>query len=94
MLDRVLASERVEIFLGEETSSAVGYPMSVVAARYSERGQPGGAVGVIGPTRMDYPMVVPLVAAAADAMSTAIARQKDVGAETAPAEPSAADRKG
>ena len=77
LLDRTLASDRVQVFLGEETSSAVGYPVSVVAARYQERGGPAGAVGVIGPTRMDYPLVVPLVAAAADAMSTAFARNQE-----------------
>jgi heat-inducible transcriptional repressor len=77
LLDRALASERVQVFLGEETTSAVGYPVSLVAARYQEGGEPGGAVGVIGPTRMDYPLVVPLVAAAAEAMSTAIARKQE-----------------
>jgi heat-inducible transcriptional repressor len=77
LLDRALASERVQVFLGEETSAAVGYPVSLVAARYQEGGEPGGAVGVIGPTRMDYPLVVPLVAAAAEAMSTAIARKQE-----------------
>jgi heat-inducible transcriptional repressor len=77
LLDRTLASDRVQVFLGEETSSAVGYPVSVVATRYQERGGPAGAVGVIGPTRMDYPLVVPLVAAAAEAMSTALARNQE-----------------
>jgi heat-inducible transcriptional repressor len=77
LLDRALVSDRVQIFLGEETGSAVGYPVSLVAARYQERGEPGGAVGVIGPTRMDYPLVVPLVAAAAEAMSAAIARSQE-----------------
>jgi heat-inducible transcriptional repressor len=77
MLDRALVSDRVQVFLGEETGSAVGFPVSLVAARYQERGEPGGAVGVIGPTRMDYPLVVPLVAAAAEAMSTAIARSQE-----------------
>jgi heat-inducible transcriptional repressor len=77
LLDRALASDRVQVFLGEETSAAVGYPVSLVAARYQEGGEPGGAVGVIGPTRMDYPLVVPLVAAAAEAMSTAIARSQE-----------------
>lgn len=77
LLDRALASDRVQVFLGEETSGAVGAPVSLVAARYQEGGEPGGAVGVIGPTRMDYPLVVPLVAAAAEAMSTAIARSQE-----------------
>ncbi len=77
LLDRALDSDRVQVFLGEETSSAVGYPVSLVATRYQEDGHPGGAVGVIGPTRMDYPFLVPLVAATAEAMSTAISRQRE-----------------
>ncbi|HVJ14768.1 MAG TPA: heat-inducible transcriptional repressor HrcA [Polyangiaceae bacterium] len=90
LLDRALDSDRVQVFLGEETSSAVGYPVSVVATRYREEdGVPGGAVGVIGPTRMDYPFLVPLVAATADAMSTAIVRQREQREH--PSEPSDSD---
>ena len=63
--------------MGEETSAAVGYPVSLVATRYQEDGHPGGAVGVIGPTRMDYPFLVPLVAATAEAMSAVITRQRE-----------------
>ncbi len=77
LLDRAVSTNRVQVFLGEETGSAVGYPVSLVAARYQERGEAGGAVGVIGPTRMDYPLVVPLVAAAAEAMIAAIARSQE-----------------
>jgi heat-inducible transcriptional repressor len=77
LLDRALTSDRVQVFLGDEKGVGGGYPVSLVAARYQERGEPGGAVGVLGPTRMDYPLVVPLVAAAAEAMSAAIARGKD-----------------
>jgi heat-inducible transcriptional repressor len=74
-LDSTLVSERVQVFLGEETSKSVGFPVSVVAAAYREQdGNPGGAVGIIGPTRMDYPFVVPLVAATADAMTSAMAK--------------------
>ena len=75
LLDRTLASEEVRVFLGEETAQMVGCPVSLVAARYHEEdGEPAGALGVIGPTRMDYPFVVPLVGATADAMSAALSR--------------------
>jgi heat-inducible transcriptional repressor len=78
LLDRTLASTYVNVFLGEETEKMVGFPVSLVAAPYREEGgEPGGAVGVIGPTRMDYPFVVPLVGATANAMSAAIARLRD-----------------
>lgn len=78
LLDRTLASTHVNVFLGEETEQMVGFPVSLVAAPYREEGgEPGGAVGVIGPTRMDYPFVVPLVGATANAMSAAIRRLRD-----------------
>lgn len=78
LLDHALAADRVQVFLGEETSRMVGCPVSFVAARYNdEEGEPGGAVGIIGPPRMDYPFVVPLVGATAEAMSAALARKRD-----------------
>lgn len=77
LLDRALSSARVQVFLGEETSQAVGIPMSLVAAPIVEDGRPGGAVGVIGPTRMDYASVVPLVGATADAVSAALSRGRE-----------------
>ncbi|HEX3855553.1 MAG TPA: HrcA family transcriptional regulator, partial [Polyangiaceae bacterium] len=83
LLDRTLASEHVNVFLGEETEEMVGFPVSLVAAPYREEGgEPGGAVGIIGPTRMDYPFVVPLVGATANAMSAAIRRLRDPKRQT------------
>jgi heat-inducible transcriptional repressor len=80
LLDRTLATSRVQVFLGQETTETVGYPMTVIAAPYHEEdGSPAGAVGIIGPTRMDYPAIVPLVGATADAMSLALARSRDGG---------------
>ena len=78
LLDRTLASSRVQVFLGDETSEAMGSPVSLVAAPYRDsQGVPSGAVGIIGPTRMDYPGLIPLVGATAEAMSTALARHRD-----------------
>jgi heat-inducible transcriptional repressor len=65
------------VFLGEETADVVGFPVSLVAAPYSGvSGERRGALGIIGPTRMDYPHVVPLVGATAEAMSSVYARRK------------------
>jgi heat-inducible transcriptional repressor len=77
LLDRTLAAGNVKVFLGQETSEMVGCPVSLVAAPYGQEGEPAGAVGIIGPTRMDYPFVVPLVGATAEAMSAAIVRLRD-----------------
>jgi heat-inducible transcriptional repressor len=78
LLDRSLSTSRVQVFLGAETTEAMGFPVSVVAAPYhAEDGRPGGAIGILGPTRMDYPVVVPLVGATANAMSAAFSRSRD-----------------
>ena len=75
LLDRTLESKQVQVFLGGDVSGESDLPMSLVASPYrNQTGEPGGAVGVIGPTRMDYSVVVPLVRATADAMARAITR--------------------
>jgi heat-inducible transcriptional repressor len=85
LLDRILAASNVQVFLGEEVSVGHGLPVSLVAAPYrDEQGNPGGAVGVLGPTRMDYPTVVPLVGAMARAMSGALARSGRLGTGKGP----------
>jgi heat-inducible transcriptional repressor len=77
LLDQTLTSTCVQVYLGNETSPALG-AMSLVVAPYQDHdGRPGGAVGIIGPTRMDYPCVVPLVGATADAVGSALARRHD-----------------
>ncbi len=79
LLDLAIAADHVQVFLGEETNRMVGCPVSLVAARYrGEEGEPGGALGIIGPQRMDYAFVVPLVGATADAMSAALARKREL----------------
>jgi heat-inducible transcriptional repressor len=57
------------IVIGSEAGGLGGGQLSIVGAAYSDHGQRAGAVGVIGPTRMDYPKVLPLVTATANAMS-------------------------
>ena len=43
-----------------------------MVASYSDRGRVAGTVGVLGPTRMDYAKVMPLVDATAAAMTEAL----------------------
>lgn len=74
LLDSIIETRRVQVFLGGETEERVGYPVSLVAAPYQEDGRPGGALGVIGPLSMDYPTIIPFVLATADAMSAALAK--------------------
>lgn len=83
LLDRILESPEVQVFLGEDTSRMVGHPVSVVAAPYRRGDAAGGALGVVGPRRMDYPFLVPLVGATAAAMSRALDQRPYDAAEQA-----------
>jgi heat-inducible transcriptional repressor len=74
LLDKTLSSGAVTVFIGSEAGDLAGGQLSVVVAPYTENGQPAGAVGVLGPTRMDYARVMPLVDAAAAAMSDVVSR--------------------
>ena len=60
VLDRTLEAEELRIYIGAE-SGIVEPDLAIVAAPYRLKGQVVGALGVIGPTRMDYSRVIPLV---------------------------------
>ena len=62
LLDDVREAEGVRIFIGAETRLFSLSGSSVVAAPYmTGRQKIVGAVGVIGPTRLNYARVIPLV---------------------------------
>ncbi len=79
LLDRTLASKDVRVFLGDELGAGDGTSMGLVVASYHGKdGEASGAVGVLGPTRMDYPLVVPLVSATAEAVGAVLTRPGSV----------------
>lgn len=61
LLDRCIESDGVQIFIGEESGHTVFEECSVVSAPYSVDGKVIGVLGVIGPTRMPYDRVIPVV---------------------------------
>jgi heat-inducible transcriptional repressor len=79
LLDATLAAKGTAVVVGREAGDLAGGQLSIVGASYHNQGRTAGSVGVIGPTRMDYPKVVPLVTAAANAMSTVIDRDRSEG---------------
>jgi heat-inducible transcriptional repressor len=74
ILDLSLRGEGVQIFIGGE--SGVGAPdeVSVVTSPYKVGGEVVGTVGVIGPTRMAYDRVVPIVDVTAKLLSSALSQ--------------------
>jgi heat-inducible transcriptional repressor len=57
--------EGVQIFIGEESGYQVLDECSMVTAPYTVDGRIVGVLGVIGPTRMAYDRVIPIVDATA-----------------------------
>jgi heat-inducible transcriptional repressor len=68
LLDATLAAKETTVLVGREAEVGGGQ-LSLIAAPYADHGRNAGSVGVLGPTRMDYPKVVPIVAATATAMT-------------------------
>ncbi|MBX3269919.1 MAG: heat-inducible transcription repressor HrcA [Sandaracinaceae bacterium] len=72
LLDQTLAAGGVQVLIGSETTIEDVPDMSVISAGYKLRGVTAGTVGVIGPTRMDYGKLVPLVGFTAQVISAVL----------------------
>jgi heat-inducible transcriptional repressor len=72
LLDQTLNAQGVQIFIGEESGQEVLGECSVVASTYQVNGQVIGALGVIGPTRMPYQRVIPIVDLTAKLLGSAL----------------------
>ena len=69
LFDQCLGAEGLQIFIGEESGYRVLDELSVVTAPYTVNGQVAGVLGVIGPTRMAYSRIIPLVTETARQLS-------------------------
>ena len=74
ILDISLRAEGVQIFIGGESGVTAPDEVSVVAAPYKVGNEVVGTVGVIGPTRMAYDRVVPIVDITAKLLSSALSQ--------------------
>ncbi len=72
VLDKVLRAREVQIFIGAESELAAVPDVSVVAAPYGRGDRVLGTLAVIGPTRMNYARVIPLVDLTAREISRAL----------------------
>ena len=72
LLERTIHAPGMRVFIGEETGLAPLEGVSLVTAPYHAGGRVLGVLGVIGPTRMAYGRVIPLVQAAADVLGAAL----------------------
>jgi len=72
LLERCTRAEGVQIFIGEEAGYEVFGNYSVVTAPYNDGFRTLGVLGVIGPTRMAYARVIPIVDVTARMLSSAL----------------------
>ncbi len=61
LLDQSLNSQGIQLYIGEESGYRVLDELSLVTSSYTVNGQIAGVLGVIGPTRMAYQRVIPVV---------------------------------
>jgi heat-inducible transcriptional repressor len=69
LFDQCLGAEGLQIFIGDESGYRVLDECSVVTAPYTIHGRVAGVLGVIGPTRMAYSRIIPLVSETARQLS-------------------------
>ncbi|HEY2730842.1 MAG TPA: heat-inducible transcriptional repressor HrcA [Polyangia bacterium] len=74
LLDRTLSAPGICVFIGAEANLADLTDVSVVAAPYGTEGRPLGTIGVIGPARMNYSRVIPLVDFTAEMIGEALTK--------------------
>lgn len=72
LLDRCMQADGVQIFIGDESGYHVFGDCSLVTAPYSIDNETVGVLGVIGPTRMAYDKVIPMVDITAKVLGEAL----------------------
>ena len=76
LLDMSSKATGVQIFIGGESQLVPMDDMSVVTAPYEVNGKIVGTLGVIGPTRMAYERVIPIVDITAKLLSNALSHSQ------------------
>lgn len=61
LLDHTVKASGVQIFIGSENDLADLGACTVITSRYSRGTKPLGTLGVIGPTRLNYSKIIPVV---------------------------------
>lgn len=74
LLDRSINADGVQIFIGEESGVSIFDGCSVITAPYHVDDDTIGVLGVIGPTRMAYDRVVPIVDVTARLLESALSQ--------------------
>jgi len=77
LVESTLAAGGVHVLIGSEANLADVEDVSVISSAYRTNGGSGGTLGIIGPTRIDYAKVVPLVGFTARVMGELLDGEPD-----------------
>lgn len=72
LIDRCQSTNGIQLFIGKESGIDVLDDFSIVAAPYHNNNDVVGVLGVIGPTRMHYDKVIPIVDVTAKLITKAL----------------------
>jgi len=72
LVENAVRADDVRLFIGEESGFEPFAACSIITSPYRRDGRPIGVLGVIGPTRLDYQRVIPVVRATAQAVGAAL----------------------
>ncbi|GBE06666.1 MAG TPA: heat-inducible transcription repressor HrcA [Nitrospirae bacterium] len=61
LLDKMIDSEGVQVFIGSENSYSEMNELTMVGSTYNDGSRVLGTLGIIGPTRMNYEKIIPIV---------------------------------
>jgi heat-inducible transcriptional repressor len=76
LLDNCLRADGIQIFIGQESGYRILDDISLVTAPYMLGNQVVGVLGIIGPTRMAYERVIPIVDVTAKLLGSALNTRK------------------
>ena len=76
LLDSCLRADGIQIFIGQESGYRILDDISLVTAPYMQDNKVVGVLGIIGPTRMAYERVIPIVDVTAKLLGSALNARK------------------
>ena len=74
ILDQTVVASGVQIYIGMENESEELQDCALITAQYGSENNFLGAIGVIGPTHMNYPRVIPIIDYTAKILSQALSQ--------------------
>ncbi len=69
-------ADKITVVLGTDTEIEALEPFSIVTAKYSVKSKDAGLVGILGPKRMEYSRIIPVVENVSKALSRMLSQEK------------------